>query len=149
MDFNIVTRPETLVAGKVLRSPALAIEGPRLVKVIETWNHMLARDLPGPPMAAYVDYALELDAYLTHIIGYHCRTLDDLQSGDVLVRIPAGRYARFVLSGDDLSDVGPRLWRSVWDAEAEGRIQRVYTGDVERYPDTHTIEAFVAVSGDE
>lgn len=148
MDFSVVERHETLVAGTVLRSPALAVEGSRRLKVIETWQRTLARELPGPPATAYVDHAPELNSYLTHIIGYRCRSLDDMRPGDVLARIPAGRFALFRLSGEELADTIPSVWRAIWDAEAEGRITRSYTGDYERYPDKNTVEVFVALAAE-
>ncbi len=138
-------RQETLVAGTVLRSPALAVEGTRRARVAEVWQRTLTRTLPGSPATAYVDHAVELNSYLTHIIGYRCRTIADLAAGDVLARIPAGPFARFVLSGDDIGNTIATLWQSVWDAEAEGRIDRAYTGDFERYPDANTAEVFVAI----
>ncbi|ONM46627.1 GyrI-like domain-containing protein [Nocardia donostiensis] len=146
MDFNVVDRQETLVAGTVLRSPALAVEGPRRTKVEEAWKRNLARSLPGPPASAYVDHAPEINSYLTHIVGYRCGDLGDLQPGDVLARIPAGRFARFTLSGDDLGDTIVAVWRSIWDAEAAGRLVRSYTGDYERYPDERTVEVYVALA---
>ncbi|MEV6138671.1 effector binding domain-containing protein [Nocardia sp. NPDC051990] len=146
MDFNVVERPETLVAGTVLRSPALAVEGPRRAKVEEAWKRNLARTLPGPPTTAYVDHAPEINSYLTHIVGYRCHTLSDLLPGDVLARVPAGRFARFTLSGDNLGDTIVTIWRAVWDAEAAGRLVRGYTGDVEHYPDARTAEVFVALA---
>lgn len=145
VDFNVVERHETLVAGTVLRSPALAVEGPRRAKVEEAWKQNLARSLPGPPATAYVDHAPEIGSYLTHIVGYRCRTLDDLQPGDVLARIPAGKFARFSRSGDNLGDVIAAIWRTVWDLEASGTLTRAYTGDYERYPDSRTVEVFVAL----
>lgn len=148
MDFSVVERHETLVAGTVLRSPALAVEGSRRIRVIETWKRMLERKLPGTPATAYVDHAPELNSYLTHIVGYHCDGLDDLVAGDVLARIPAGKFACFTLSGNDLADTIPAAWRGVWDAEAEGRLVRSYTGDYERYPDKHTVEVFVALASE-
>ncbi|NEW29778.1 GyrI-like domain-containing protein [Nocardia cyriacigeorgica] len=148
MDFNVVDRQETLVAGTVLRSPALAVEGPRRTKVEEAWKRNLARALPGPPASAFVDHAPEINSYLTHIVGYRCRSLDDLLPGDVLARIPAGRFARFTLSGDDLGDTVVTVWRAIWDAEAAGRLERSYTGDFERYPDNRTVEVFVALADD-
>ena len=66
--------------------------------------------------------------------------------GDVLARIPAGNFARFVRNGDNLGDTIAALWRSVWDAEAEGELVRAYTGDFERYPDANTVEVFVALA---
>lgn len=146
VEFNIVDRQETLVAGTVLRSPALAVEGPRRVKVEQAWERNLARSLPGPPSSAYVDHAPEINSYLTHIVGYRCKTLEQLCPGDVLARIPAGRFARFIRSGDTIGDTIVTLWRTIWDAEAAGRLVRSYTGDYERYPDAHTVEIFVALA---
>ena len=44
-----------------------------------------------------------------------------------------------------MSDTIAGLWRSVWDAEANGEIVRSYTGDFERYPNTESVEVFVAL----
>ncbi|NNH74487.1 AraC family transcriptional regulator [Nocardia uniformis] len=145
MDFNVVERHETLVAGTVLRSPALAVEGPRRAKVEEAWKRNLTRSLPGPPATAYVDHAPEIGSYLTHIVGYRCASLDDLLPGDVLARIPAGLFARFTRSGDNVGDTIVSIWRAVWDLEATGAIVRAYTGDFEHYPDSRTVEVFVAL----
>lgn len=149
MDFNIVERHETLVAGTVLRSPALAVEGPRRLKVEEAWRHNLKRKLPGPPASAFVDHAPEIGSYLTHIVGYRCENLDDLLPGDVLARIPGGRFARFVRSGEHLGDTIVAMWRAVWDLEAAGALVRSYSGDFEHYPDRNTVEVFVALSDDD
>src|SRR5690606_35487503 len=146
--FRCVDRQGTLVAGTVLRSPALAVEGPRRTKVEEAWKRNLARALAGPPASAFVDHAPEINSYLTHIVGYKCRTIDDLRPGDVLARIRAGKFARFTLSGDDLGDTVVTVWRAIWDAEAAGRLERSYTGDFERYPDNRTVEVFVALADD-
>ncbi|WP_019932160.1 GyrI-like domain-containing protein [Nocardia sp. BMG111209] len=146
MDFNVVERHETLVAGTVLRSPALAVEGPRRLKVEEAWKRNLARSLPGEPATAYVDHAPEIGSYLTHIVGYRCESLTDLQPGDVLARVPAGRFAQFLSTGDNLGDTVVSIWRSVWDLEAAGTLVRAYTGDFEHYPDSHTVEVFVALA---
>lgn len=145
VEFNVVERHETLVAGTVLRSPALAVEGPRRAKVEEAWKRTMARDLPGPPATAYVDHAPEIGSYLTHIVGYECKTLDDLLPGDVLARVPAGTFARFVRTGDNLGDTVVSIWRTVWDLEATGQLTRAYTGDFEHYPDSRTVEIFVAL----
>jgi hypothetical protein len=145
VDFNVVERHETLVAGTVLRSPALAVEGPRRQKVEEAWKRNLARRLPGPPATAYVDHAPEIGSYLTHIVGYRCTSLEDLLPGDVLTRVPGGTFARFRRSGENLGDTIVSVWRAVWDLEAAGALVRAYTGDFEHYPDAHTVEVFVAV----
>ena len=145
MSFSVVERKETLVAGTVLRSPALAVEGARRQRVADVWKRTLQRDLPGPPATAYVDHVVELNSYLTHIIGYRCFSAADLAPGDVLARVPAGKFAHFQATGDDIGDTIAGLWRSVWDAEANGEIVRSYTGDFERYPSAESVEVFVAL----
>jgi predicted transcriptional regulator YdeE len=67
----------------------------------------------------------------------------------VLARVPAGRFARFTASGDDLGDTIVSIWRAVWDAEAAGRFVRSYSGDSEHYPDARTVEVFVALADDQ
>ncbi len=149
VEFDVVDRPETLIAGTVLRSPALAVEGPRRARVVEAWERLSARpELPGPTATAYVDFAPEINSYLTHLVGYECKTVDDMQTGDVLGRIPAGRYARFVGRGENLGDTIVTLWRQIWDAEAAGTIERAYTGDCENYPDKNTVEIYVSLAAD-
>ena len=146
VSFGVVDRAETWVAGAVLRSPALAVEGSRRRRVEEVWQQMLATRMPGKPGTAYLDHAPELNSYLTHIVGYQCTDLAQLRPGDVLARIPAGQFARFVRSGDHLPDTITDLWRSVWDAEAQGELVRAYTGDFEHYLDAQTVEVFVAIT---
>ena len=146
MSFGVVDRAETWVAGTVLRSPALAVEGSRRRRVEEVWRQTLATPMPGKPGTAYLDLATELNSYLTHIVGYQCTDLAQLRPGDVLARVPAGRFARFVRSGENLGDTITDLWRSVWDAEAQGELVRAYTGDFEHYLDAHTAEVFVSIT---
>jgi len=145
MDFDVVRRDEVIIAGVVLRSPALALEEGNRAKVRSAWEHNLARALPGTPATAYVDYSPDLNSYHTHIVGYRCRDLSQVGFGDVAARVPGGRFARFESSDDDIAAAIENVWRMVWDAEAEGAIVRSYTGDIERYPDTRTVAAYVAL----
>lgn len=146
MTFSVVERPETLVAGTVLRSPAMAIEGVRRVRVEQAWREMLTRQLPGPTGTAYIDFLPEMESYQTHILGYQCKTIDDLQPGDILARVPAGKYAVFTASGANLGDVIAGLWTRIWEAEERERIKRAYTGDFEQYPSRDSVEVYVAIA---
>lgn len=141
-------RDEAIIAGVVLRSPALALEEGNRGKLLSAWEHNLARTLPGTPATAYVDYAPDLNSYHTHIVGYRCRDLSQVEFGDVAARVPGGRFARFECSDDDIAVAIETVWRAVWDAEAEGAIVRSYTGDFERYPDTRTVAAYIALTDD-
>ena len=124
----------------------MAIEGVRRVRVEHAWREMLTRKLPGPTGTAYVDFLPEMEAYQTHILGYQCKTIDDLQSGDILARVPAGKFAVFSASGANLGDVIAGLWTRIWETEERERIKRAYTGDFERYPTRDSVEVYVAIA---
>lgn len=136
------------VAGTVLRSPALALDGARRARLESVWKHNLEHGLPGPPATAYADYDRDLQTYLTQIVGYRCRDLGDLGLGDVMVRLPGGTFANFTARNDDIAAAIESVWQQVWDAEAEGTIVRAYSGDYERYPDTHTVSVFVGIAAE-
>ncbi|HEY5852805.1 MAG TPA: effector binding domain-containing protein [Aldersonia sp.] len=152
MDFDVVRRDEVIIAGAVLRSPALLLEEGNRAKVLSAWEHNLSRVLPGTPATAYVDYEPDLNSYHTHIVGYRCRDLSQVEFGDVAALVPGGRFARFECSDDNIAVAIETVWRMAWDAEAEGAIVRSYSGDFERYPDTRTVAVYVALrdeSGDD
>ena len=148
MDFAVVQRPEMFVAGTVLRSPALALDGAPRRRLESVWKHHLENGLPGPPATAYADYDQDLKTYLTQIVGYRCRDLNDLAVGDAMVRLPGGTFASFTARNDDIGMAIESVWHQVWDAEAEGAIVRAYSGDFERYPDNCTVSVFVALAAD-
>lgn len=149
MDFTVVDRPEVLVAGAVLRSPSLSIEGPRRVKAEQVYQRFADRVEPGRHASAFVDYAGDINAYLTHVIGYQCNDLDEVLPGDIVSRIPAGRYALFRDSGDNLGDVLVGIWRAIWETDAAGRLPRAYTGDYALFPGGKVVEVFVGLAASE
>ncbi|MCX5044931.1 GyrI-like domain-containing protein [Aldersonia sp. NBC_00410] len=150
MNFAVVQRPQMLIAGTVLRSPALiVIEPARKVRLESVWKRTLDSNPPGTPATAYLDYESDLDSYVTQIVGYRCRDLGDLRAGDVLARIPGGSFAKFTASHSDIATAIEIVWQAVWDAEAAGEIVRSYTGDFERYPDHGTVVAYTALANEE
>jgi hypothetical protein len=91
VDFDVVRRGEVIIAGVVLRSPALALEEGNRAKVLSAWENNLARTLPGTPATAYIDYSPDLNSYHTHIVGYRCCNLSQVEFGDVAARLPGTR----------------------------------------------------------
>jgi predicted transcriptional regulator YdeE len=149
VEFAIVERPEILIAGTVLRAPALLVTDPsRQERLQSVWERMLGSGLPGPPAAAYVDYDPDLNSYVTQVAGYRCRDLTDLRTGDVLARVPGGLFACFTAEHSDIATALGMVWQAVWDAEASGVITRSYTGDFERYPNGTTAIAYTAIIDD-
>jgi len=81
----------------------------------------------------------------TAVIGYRCIDLDHLEIGDVLVRVPAGYFAKFTPDGrtsDPIEDV----WIQAEVAEKEGRIERAYAEEVEVFRPPNHVELFISLT---
>ena len=60
--------------------------------------------------------------------------------------MPAGRFAVFTASGDNLGNVIAALWQRIWEAEDRERIERAYSGDFEQYPSSTSVEVYVSIT---
>lgn len=79
------------------------------------------------------------------VIGYRCDHIDALVDGDVMVRVPAGYFARFVPGGrvdDPVADV----WRQAEVAAKEGRIDRAFAEEIEITRAPNMVELFVSLA---
>jgi hypothetical protein len=72
MQFEIVERDETWVAGLPVRSPKRALGELRDRDLEAAWAAVLHQELGGPLASAYTDYTGELGTYNTQIVGYQC-----------------------------------------------------------------------------
>lgn len=80
-------------------------------------------------LGIYLDYAGENKSDYTVVVA--CETSQKPQGGDYQVcRIPAGRYARFVIHGDMVKAVGA-AWQAIWDM----KLPRAFSCDFEEYQD--------------
>jgi len=91
--------------------------------------------------------------YFTEVVGFRRNSANEFGPGEVLAKVPAGRYAKFVNSGK-LPEVVIAAWQAVWQAEKEGSLKRAYTTDLEIYPgmdksgsnlDKITVELYIAI----
>ncbi|HLS79634.1 MAG TPA: GyrI-like domain-containing protein [Nocardia sp.] len=144
MQFEIVERDETWVAGLPVRSPKRALGELRDQALEAAWAAVLHQDLGGPLASAYTDYSGELGTYNTQIVGYRCRSFDEVTRGHLVARLPAGSYAKFSSVGD-FPQVMTDLWTQISYAEEHKQIKRTYTGDFEFYPHAYKIELYLAV----
>ncbi|MCR8695504.1 GyrI-like domain-containing protein [Rhodococcus pyridinivorans] len=145
MSFQVVERCETLVAGVPVRSPRRALGKLRDPHLEIAWSAVLNEEIYGPFAATYTDHAEEIGSYYTQTVGFCCESIEDAPEGYVISRIPAGIYAKFSAVGSRFTDVFDDLWRQIWDAEAEGALERAFTGDFETYPHAFGIEYYVAI----
>ncbi len=144
MQFQIVEREETWVAGLPVRSPKRALGQLRDSALESAWNAVLHHDLGGELASAYTDYSCDIDSYNTQIVGYACRSLDDVTRGHLVAKIPRGTYARFSAIGE-FPQIMIDLWTQIDYALDHKQIRRLYTGDFECYPNAYKIDLYLSV----
>ncbi|AXK87222.1 GyrI-like domain-containing protein [Nocardia farcinica] len=140
MDFEIVTLDESLVAGLTVPLAGREVTARDLDLVNFTWDRYLAREKNVPRVAAYIGQ----NDHAVAVLGYEVAGLADMDQGDVLTRIPQGRYAKFVVS-DKPYDLLRTAWAQVAKAEASGVITRSHTAEIERYTGPTSVEVYVSL----
>ncbi|MCX4096385.1 GyrI-like domain-containing protein [Nocardia sp. alder85J] len=140
MDFEIVRLAESLVGGLTVPLAGREVTARDLDLVNFTWDRYLARQKDAARVAAYIGQ----NDHAVAVLGYELSTLDDLDTGDVLTRIPAGRYARFVVT-DKPYDLLRTAWAQVARAESAGTITRSHTAELERYTGPASVEVYVSL----
>ncbi len=144
MQFEIVERDETWVAGLPVRSPKRALGKLQDRDLEAAWAAVLHQELGGPLASAYTDYCGELRTYNTQIVGYQCASFDGITRGHLVARLPRGAYARFSSVGN-FPQVMTDLWMQIAYAEEHNLIKRTFTGDFECYPHAYKIDLYLAV----
>ena len=140
MDFEIVTLDESLVAGLTVPLAGREVTARDLDLVNFTWDRYLAREKNVPRVAAYIGQ----NDHAVAILGYEVAEMDDMDAGDVLTRVPTGRYAKFVVS-DKPYDLLRTAWAQVRKAESAGTITRSHTAEIERYTGPTSVEVYVSL----
>ncbi|MFC9967970.1 GyrI-like domain-containing protein [Nocardia ignorata] len=139
-DFEIVTLDDSLIAGLTVPLAGREVTARDLDLVNFTWDRYLSREKPVTRAAAYIGQ----NDHAVAVLGYEVAGLDDVDEGDVLTRIPAGRYAKFVVS-DKPYDLLRTAWAQVIKAENAGTITRSHTAELERYTGPTSVEVYVSL----
>ncbi|CAM4419897.1 GyrI-like domain-containing protein [Nocardia ninae] len=140
MDFEIVTLDESLVAGLTVPLAGREVTARDLDLVNFTWDRYLAREKSVPRVAAYIGQ----NDHAVAVLGYEVAAMDEMDAGDVLTRVPHGRYAKFVVS-DKPYDLLRTAWAQVRKAESAGTITRSHTAEIERYTGPTSVEVYVSL----
>ncbi|WP_433660553.1 GyrI-like domain-containing protein [Nocardia sp. CA-128927] len=140
MDFEIVTLDESLVAGLTVPLAGREVTARDLDLVNFTWDRYLAREKSVPRVAAYIGQ----NDHAVAVLGYEVASMDEMDEGDVLTRVPHGRYAKFVVS-DKPYDLLRTAWAQVRKAESAGTITRSHTAEIERYTGPTSVEVYVSL----
>lgn len=140
MDFDIVTLEPFLVGGLTIPLAGREVTARDLDLVNFTWDRYLSREKKVERVAAYIGQ----NDHAVAVLGYELPDLDALDIGDVMTRIPAGRYAKFVVS-DKPYDLLRTAWAAVAKAESAGTITRSHTAEIERYTGPTSVEVYVSL----
>lgn len=135
MDYEIVTLKEKIAVGVSARTNNMS---PDMGAVIGgLWNQLFHEgvyaSIPGKvnekALGIYTDYAGDEKADYTVLAA--CETSEEPGEGEYAVcRIPAGRYARFIIHGDMVQAVGA-AWQEIWKMD----LPRAFQCDFEEYQD--------------
>ncbi|MBF6315686.1 GyrI-like domain-containing protein [Nocardia cyriacigeorgica] len=140
MDFEIVTLEESLVAGLTVPLAGREVAARDLDLVNFTWDRYLAREKTVPRVAAYIGQ----NDHAVAVLGYEVSSMDEMDAGDVVTKVPRGRYAKFVVS-DKPYDLLRTAWAQVRKAESAGTITRSHTAEIERYTGPTSVEVYVSL----
>lgn len=140
MEFDIVTLAESYIAGLTIPLAGREVTRKDLDLVNFTWDRYLARGKSHPRVAAYAAQ----DGRSAAVLGYDAASLADVQPGDVITKVPAGRYAKFAISGKPY-DLTRSAWAEVAKAENAGLITRSNVTDLERFLDPESVEVYVSL----
>ncbi|MFI6871204.1 GyrI-like domain-containing protein [Nocardia sp. NPDC050406] len=140
VDFEIVTLDESLIGGLTVPLAGREVTARDLDLVNFTWDRYLSREKPVGRVAAYIGQ----NDHAVAVLGYELTGLDELDIGDVVTRIPSGRYAKFVVT-DKPYDLLRTAWAKVAKAESAGTITRSHTAEIERYTGPASVEVYVSL----
>ncbi len=151
MNYEIVTLKEKIATGISARTNNTS---PDMGAVIGgLWNRFFTEGIYASipekvnekALGIYTDYAGDEKSDYTTIVA--CETAAEPQSAEYTVlRIPAGRYAKFVIHGDMVQAVSA-AWKEIWQMD----LPRSFQCDFEEYQDDRMdnaeIHIYVGLTG--
>jgi predicted transcriptional regulator YdeE len=140
LNYEIVELEESLVAGLTVPLSGNRVTRRDLDLINFTWDRYRARGNVRRRVAAYI---AQQDNSVA-VLGYGPDSFDEVDPGDVVTRVPAGRYAKFSVTGQPY-DLARTAWADIVRAERTGQIKRTYAADIERFDDPGAIEVFVSI----
>ncbi|CRK49525.1 conserved hypothetical protein [Rhodococcus sp. RD6.2] len=141
MSFEIVKLGVVDIGGLVLPDVEPA-SGERLGGLMEFTRERMCERGVAEIVTVYTPNA-EGDSIA--VVGYRCEGAEHLAEGDVMVRVPAGYFARFVPDGpvdDPMTDV----WNQVEVAAKEGMIDRAFAEEIEITRAPNGFELFISLT---
>lgn len=148
MNYEIVELAEKIVAGKAAvtsnSSPDMQEKIGNLWQTFGAEAGKIAGRTNKKAIGLYCDYGTPAAEDYTVLIGCQVENKNS-NPGFAQKIIPAGRYAKFVLSGDVVSDVC-KAWNEIWNTP----LDRSFAADFEEYQEdcdgkTGTIHIYISL----
>ncbi len=145
MKYEVVTLEEKIVVGISVRTNNM---DPDMGAVIGgLWKRFyeggiygaIPGKVNGKALGIYTDYAGDEKSDYTAIVA--CETIEEWSEMDCTVlRVPAGRYAKFVVHGDMVQAVAA-AWQEIWQMD----LPRTFQCDFEEYQDDRMEDAEIHI----
>lgn len=145
MDHEIVTLKEKIVVGVSARTSNTSPDMGAVIGGLweRFFNGGIYASIPGKAdekaLGIYTDYEGDEKAAYTAMVA--CEVIEEPQKGEYAVcRIPAGRYARFIIHGDMVQAVSA-AWQEIWQMD----LPRTFQCDFEEYQDDSMEDAEIHI----
>ena len=144
MNYEIVTLKEKIAVGISARTNNTSPDAGAVIGGLwnRFYNEGVYASIPGKEgkkaMGIYTDYAGDEKADYTVVVA--CETTEEPKGEYACVKIPAGRYAKFVVRGDMVQAVGA-AWQEIWQMG----LNRTFQCDFEEYQDDCMEEAEIHI----
>lgn len=133
MDYEIVTLEEKIAVGLSARTNNASPEMGAVIGGLwnRFYNQGIYASIPGKTdgkaLGIYTEYDGDEKSDYTVVVA--CETTEEPIGGEYAIcRIPAGRYAKFVIHGDMVQAVA-RAWQEIWQMD----LPRTFQCDFEEY----------------
>ena len=142
MEYEILDMNEKIIAGLCARTNNSASDMSQVIGGLWTrlYGEGLHLSMPNKAndksVVLYSDYASDASGDYDITVGFEVTTDDRLPEGLTVKRIPAGRYAKFIVKGDMHQAVSD-FWQALWTMD----LDRAYTGDYEEYQNSDMEQA--------
>lgn len=145
MEYEIVTLQEKIAVGVSARTSNTSPDAGAVIGGLweKLFNGGVYAKIPEKvnekALGIYTDY--EGDEKGTYTAIAACETAVEPREGDYAVcRIPAGRYARFIIHGDMVQAVSA-AWQQIWQMD----LPRTFVCDFEEYQDDKMEDAEIHI----
>ncbi|MFI6868336.1 effector binding domain-containing protein [Nocardia sp. NPDC050406] len=142
MTYSIVVRPGAIYGGLVVPRvrPSFKVSNSELIEFLR--DRLRERDGVDKPLATV--FVPDPAGNYNVLVSYEYAYVDEVPTGDVLIKVPKAIYARFQPNGD-YHDPVEDVWAQVDDATASAEITRAYREEIEIWRGTSEVELFISI----